>query len=104
MFKFNNRNARKRCEIFSKLTIKLPEPCQWRRFGVFIVNFEHILHLFLVFFIVDLKKKVQRGNEKKKHTNEFRNTNREATPSKYRPQLWISTFIKFLDAIISRRY
>ena len=41
---------------------------------------------------------------KKKHTNEFRNTNREATPSKYRPQLWISTFIKFLDAIISRRY
>ena len=65
MFKFNNRNTRKRCEICSKLTIKLPEPCQWRRFGVFIVNFEHILHLFLVFFIVDLKKKVQRGNEKK---------------------------------------
>ena len=65
MFKFNNRNARKRCEICSKLTIKLPEPCQWRRFGVFIVNFEHILHLFLVFFIADLKKKVQRGNEKK---------------------------------------
>ena len=27
------------CEICSKLTIK------WRRFGVFIVNFEHILHL-----------------------------------------------------------
>ena len=25
LFKFNNRNTRKRCEIRSKLTIKLPE-------------------------------------------------------------------------------
>ena len=28
-----------RCEIYSKLTIKTPERCQWRRSGVFIVNF-----------------------------------------------------------------
>ena len=42
LFKFNNKNTRKMCEIFSKLTIKTPERCQRRRFGVFIVNFEHI--------------------------------------------------------------
>ena len=34
-----------RCEICSKLTIKTPKRSQWRRFAVFIVNFEHISHL-----------------------------------------------------------
>ena len=34
-----------RCEICSKLTIKTPKRRHWRRFGVFIVNFEHISHL-----------------------------------------------------------
>ena len=34
-----------RCEICSKLTIKPPKRRQRRRFGGFIVNFEHILHL-----------------------------------------------------------
>ena len=29
----------------SKLPIKTPKRRQWRRFGVFIVNFEHISHL-----------------------------------------------------------
>ena len=43
--KVYNRIARKRCEICSKLTIKVPER---RHSGVFIVNFEHISHLFLV--------------------------------------------------------
>ena len=37
------------CEIFSKLAIKTPERRQWRRSGVFIVNFEHVSHLVLVF-------------------------------------------------------
>ena len=46
MFQVNNRNTRTRCEICSKLTIKTPERCKWRRPGVFIVNFEHISHLF----------------------------------------------------------
>ena len=36
-FKVNNR---KRQEICSKLTIKTPERRQWRRSGLFIVNFE----------------------------------------------------------------
>ena len=35
--------------ICSKLTIKTPERRQWRRSGVFIVNFEHIWRRFDVF-------------------------------------------------------
>ena len=49
LFKVNNRNTRTRCEICSKLTIKKPEQCHWRCSGLFIVNFEHILQLVLVF-------------------------------------------------------
>ena len=29
---------------------------QWRRYGVFIVNFEHISHLFLAFLLLNLNK------------------------------------------------
>ena len=47
LFKINNRNIRGRCEICAKVTIKTPERCEWRRSSVFIVSFEHILHLFL---------------------------------------------------------
>ena len=56
MFKVNNRNTRTRCEICSKLTIKIPERRQWRRSGIFIVNFEHILHLVLVFLLLTLSR------------------------------------------------
>ena len=49
VFKVNNRNTRTRGEICSKLTIKIPERGQWRRSGIFTVNFEHISHLVLVF-------------------------------------------------------
>ena len=56
LFKFNNRDTRKRCEICSKLTMKTSERRQWRRFGVFIVNFEHIWHLFLVVLLLTLSK------------------------------------------------
>ena len=49
--KFNNRNTRKRCKVCSELTMKIPERCQWRRSGDFIVNFEHILDLFLLFLL-----------------------------------------------------
>ena len=38
LFKVDNRNTRKKCEICSKLTIKTP--------GDFIVNFEYISQLF----------------------------------------------------------
>ena len=61
MFKVNNRNTRKRCELCSKLTIKTPELRHWRRFGVFIVNFEHISHLFLGFLLLTLRRKLPIG-------------------------------------------
>ena len=57
LFKFNNRNTRKKCEMCSKLTIKTPERHHWRS-GVSIVNFERILHLFLVFLLLNLNKKM----------------------------------------------
>ena len=36
------------------LTIETPERHQWRCSGVFIVNFEHISHLLLVFLLLTL--------------------------------------------------
>ena len=54
LLKVNNRNARARCKMCSKLTIKTPERRQWRRSGVFIVNFEYISHLVLVFLLLTL--------------------------------------------------
>ena len=44
------------CEICSKLTIKTPKQHQWRRFGVFIVNFEHISHLCSSVSIVNFEQ------------------------------------------------
>ena len=56
LFKVNNANSRKRCEICSELTIKTPERCNWRRSGIFIVNSIHFSHLFLVFLFSTLNK------------------------------------------------
>ena len=56
LLKVNNRNTRTRCGICSKLTINTPERRHWRRSGVFIVNFEHIPHLVLVFLLLTLNK------------------------------------------------
>ena len=36
--------------------MKTPEQRNWRRSDVFIVNFEHILHLFLLFPSLSLNK------------------------------------------------
>ena len=49
------------CEIYSKLTIKTLERRQWRRSGVFIVNFEHISHLVLVFLLLTLSRYMPAG-------------------------------------------
>ena len=56
LFKVNNRNTRTRREICSKLTIKTPEQCHWLCSGVFIVNFEHISCLVLVFLLLTLNR------------------------------------------------
>ena len=52
LFTVNNSNTRKRCEICSTLTIKTSEQLS----TVFIVNLEHISHLFLVFLLLTLIK------------------------------------------------
>ena len=46
----------------SKLTIKTPERRQWCRSVVFIVNFEHISNLFLVFLLLTLNMQLLAGN------------------------------------------
>ena len=48
----NNKNKIK----IKSLTIKTPEWRQWRRSGVFIVNFEHILNLSAVFLLLTLNR------------------------------------------------
>ena len=52
LFKVNNRNNRTKCEICSELTIKTSERRHWRHFGVFIVNFDYLSHLVLVFLLL----------------------------------------------------
>ena len=54
LLKVYNRNTRTRCEICSKLTIKTSERRHWCRSNVFIVNFEYIPHLALVFLLLTL--------------------------------------------------
>ena len=61
MFKVNSRNTRTKREICSKLTIKTPERPQWRYSGAFIVNFEHISHLVLVFLLSALSRYMPTG-------------------------------------------
>ena len=57
LFKVNNRNTRKWCEICPKLTIKTPEQRQTSEVsGMFIVNFETISYNFLVFLLLTLNK------------------------------------------------
>ena len=53
LLKVNNINNKARGEVCSKLTvtIKTSERRHWRCPGVFIVNFEHILHYVLVFLL-----------------------------------------------------
>ena len=56
LFKVNDINTRNRCEIYLKLTIKTSERHHWRRSNVFLVNFEHSSHLFLVFLLLTFEK------------------------------------------------
>ena len=49
--KVDNRNTRTRREIYSKLKIKASDDV-----AVFIVNFEHVSHPFLVFLLLTLSR------------------------------------------------
>ena len=62
LLKVNCRNTRARCEICSKLKIKTSEWCHWQCSVVFIVNFEHISHLVLVFQFLTLSIKMSVGS------------------------------------------
>ena len=53
LFKSNSRNSRSMCKIYLKLTI---DTAQRRRSGVFIVDFEQISHIHVVFLLLTLKK------------------------------------------------
>ena len=59
LLKVNNKNTKTRCEICSKLTIKTLR--HWRHSGVFVVNFEHISHLALVFLLLTLNMQLPTG-------------------------------------------
>ena len=52
LLKINYRNTKTRCEIWSELTINTTG----RRQVFFIVNFEHISHIVLVFLLLTLNK------------------------------------------------
>ena len=68
LFRVNNRNIWKRCEICLKLPIKTPERRHCLRvwcLRVFIVNIEHISHLFQMFLVSILKKQMSAGRQYK---------------------------------------
>ena len=52
LLKVNDKNTGKACKKCSKLIIKTVERCHCSSSGFFIVNFEHISHLFLLFLVV----------------------------------------------------
>ena len=56
LLKVNHEKTRTIREICSKLTIKTPERCQYRRSDVFIGNFEQISQIVLVFPLLTLNK------------------------------------------------
>ena len=57
LLRVNKKNTRTMCEIcLTKLTINTPKQCHWRCSSVFIVNFEHILLIILVFLFLTLNK------------------------------------------------
>ena len=52
----NNTNTRTRSKICSKLIIKTPDWCHYRRSGVSIANFKNISHLVLMFLLLTLSR------------------------------------------------
>ena len=67
LFKVNNGNIRTVGEICSKSTIKTPERIYWRGSGVFIVNFEHICYIVLVFPLLAFNNYMPAGKVLSEH-------------------------------------
>ena len=56
MLQVNSRNTTARCEICSKLIAKIQEGRHWRRSDIFIVIFEHISHIVIVFLFLTWRR------------------------------------------------
>ena len=56
LFKNNSGNTRTMREICSELTIKTPESRLWHRSNAFIVNFEQVSNIVLIFPLLTLNK------------------------------------------------
>ena len=59
LFKTNNGNTKNdigKCKMCLKLTVRIPERPQWHCAGVFIVDYQQISHIHLVFPLVTLNK------------------------------------------------
>ena len=57
LFKVNSENIRKICEICSPITRKTPKRLPWLpHYDVFVVDFEQISHIQLVFPLMTLKR------------------------------------------------
>ena len=54
--KFTIETPEQGVKYVQSYALKTPEPRQWRRSGVFIVKFEHISHLALVFLLLTLRR------------------------------------------------
>ena len=54
MFKINNRNTRTRCEICSKLTMKIPERCQYFIYLLLIPFMSNVFNIEFINYEVDL--------------------------------------------------
>ena len=54
--KLTTETLEQRCEIRLELTRKTPKRRNWRRLGVFIVNFEHISHFCSSVSIVNFEQ------------------------------------------------
>ena len=65
------RVTRTRCEICSKLTVKIPKLCRGRLSGVFIVNLKQISHLALVFLSLTLSRCMSTENRSLQNFSHF---------------------------------
>ena len=61
LFNFTMKTPEQLVKSVKKITIKTPKRHQWRLSGVFIVNFEQILHIVLLFHFLTLNKCMSAG-------------------------------------------
>ena len=85
------------CEICSKLAIKTQERLQWRRSGVFIVNFEQCLHIVLQLRCTSKSEPAK--HLKENPTHKFRRTIISKAPENFRKRRVLEAY--FIKTICS---